>query len=393
MGRILSPARSVAWEILRLVEGGAHSDEALHSRGAALDARDRALATKLVLGVLRHQAQLDFHIAAFSGKRPEKLDAEIRAILRMGIYQLRYLDRVPAHAVVDDSVELTRRAHKRSACGFVNAVLRKVDRRPVEYPDAATGLSTPAWLLERWERRWGADGARAVAARFLIEPETFVRVAGDAPHGVELEATGVAGCYRLVRGDSAGLRVQDIGSQAIVPMLELAAGQSFLDLCAAPGNKTAQAMESGVRAIACDRSARRLAALDGLACDRVVLDAARALPFGRSFDRILVDAPCSGTGTLGRNPEIRWRLRSADIERHAARQRLLLRNALEVLDGRGRLVYSTCSLEAEENEGVVEAVLAELPHWRVATELRRIPGIDEGDGFYAAAVVAVEPTS
>jgi 16S rRNA (cytosine967-C5)-methyltransferase len=391
VGARLAPARKTAWEILRLAEGGARSDDLLRARGARLDARDRALATRLVLGALRHQAQLDHLISAFSGKSPTKLDPEIRAILRLGVYQLRYLDRLPAHAVVDDSVELVRRAHKRSACGFVNAVLRKVDRREVEFPDPATEFSVPAWLLERWESRYGQEVARGIARAFLEEPETYVRCTGTPPAGADLEPTEVAGCFRLVSGEAPGLRVQDIGSQTIVPLLELRQGQRFLDVCAAPGNKTAQALESGVRAVACDRSARRLAALEGLPCDRVILDAARAMPFGRRFDRILVDAPCSGTGTLGRNPEIRWRLSPEDPGRHAERQRMILRNALEALAPGGRLVYSTCSLEEEENEAVVAAVAGSR-----AVFMRRIPGVDAGDGFFAAVIEgrpAVFPTA
>ena len=168
----------------------------------------------------------------------------------MGIYQLRYLDRIPPHAAVSESVELIKRARKRSAAGFANAVLRKTDRAPVAWPDRAVELSHPAWLLERWEHQYGAAAAAAIAQADLQVPETYVN-----------PGTG---------------RIQDIGSQAIVPLLGLEPGQSFLDLCAAPGNKTAQALTYGVRAIACDIHPRRLAPLRSLDIGLVVLDGTRA---------------------------------------------------------------------------------------------------------------------
>jgi 16S rRNA (cytosine967-C5)-methyltransferase len=174
-------------------------------------------------------------------------------------------------------------------------------------------------------------------------------------------------------------RIQDIGSQAIVPLLELQPGQSLLDLCAAPGSKTAQALEFGVRAIACDIHPHRLQSLQGLNAPLVLLDAAAPLPFSARFDRILLDAPCSGTGTLARNPEIKWRLTPADIQELAARQSAILANALAALAPGGTLVYSTCSLEREENDDVVAP-------YRVSRILRRLPGRDPGDGFFAAVI-------
>ena len=167
-----------------------------------------------------------------------------------------------------------------------------------------------------------------------------------------------------------------------MPLLDLEAGQTFLDLCAAPGNKTAQALECGVRAVACDLHLRRLARMKELGCDFVVLDGTRPLPFAARFDRILVDAPCSGTGTLARNPEIKWRLRPADVADLHASQTALLRNALKLLAPGGRLVYSTCSLEREENEEVVEAVAPGARLWR------RLPGVHPGDGFFAAVLTS-----
>ena len=350
------PARQTAFAVLLRVESGGWASDLLLAATARLDSRDAGLASEIVFGVLRYRAQLDFLIEHFGGRR--KLDAEVRTALRMGVYQLRYLERIPAHAAVAESVELVKRARKGSAAGMVNAVLRKVDRAAVEWPTREVELSCPEWLLERWERHHGAETARGVALAALEEPQKYMRVS------------------------AAGTRFQDIGSQSIVPLLELEPGQTFLDLCAAPGNKTAQALEAGVRAVACDLHWHRLRELRGLGADLVVLDGTKPLPFTQRFDRILVDAPCSGTGTLGRNPEIKWRLRPDDLADLHGRQTALLRNALAILAPGGLLVYSTCSLEPEENSRVV----AEAAPDRAVSVWERLPGRDAGDGFWAAVI-------
>ena len=356
----IAPARRTAFAVLERVEGGGWASDLLLAAGAGLDSRDAALASEIVFGVLRYQTQLDFLIEHFGGQR--RLDVAVRLALRMGIYQLRYLERIPAHAAVAESVELVKRARKRSAAGMVNAVLRKVDRGRVEWRTREVELACPQWLLERWERHHGREAARAIALAALEEPEKYVRVT------------------------AAGTRFQDIGSQSIVPLLELEPGHTFLDLCAAPGNKTAQALEVGVRAVACDLHFHRLRELRGLAADLVVLDGTQPLPLARRFDRILVDGPCSGTGTLGRNPEIKWRLRPGDLSDLHGRQVALLRNALAALAPGGRLVYSTCSLEPEENREVV----SEAAPGRAAAVWERLPGRDAGDGFWAAVIKSDE---
>ena len=357
-------ARTLAFDILRKVESGGYASDLLLERAAGMDSRDAGLATEIVFGVLRYQAQLDYLIALYSG-RARKLDSEVRLALQMGIYQLRYLERVPAHAAVGDSVELVRRARKTSAAGFVNAVLRKTHREAVEWPSREIALSCPEWLLGRWERQYGCAAAEAIARAALEEP----------------------GKYRH------GARFQDIGSQSIVPLLEIEPGQRVLDVCAAPGNKTAQAVEAGARVIAADLHFHRLAQARGITADLVQLDATRPLPFPACFERVLVDAPCSGTGTLARNPEIKWRLKPADLADLAGRQRAILTNALAVVAPGGRLVYATCSLETEENQEVVEEVVAHARGWRIAATHERLPGRDAGDGFLAAVIKSDEPAN
>lgn len=363
------------------MERGGYASDLLATGSGHLDSRDAGLASEIVFGVLRYRAQLDYLARHYSGREASKLDIEVLTSLRMAIYQLRHLDRIPPHAAVSESVELIRQARKRSAMGFANAVLRKVDRRPVAWPDRSVELSHPAWLLERWDRQYGADAATAIARANLRPPETYVRIPGAAP-GPQFEPTDVPGCYRLGSGDAGGFRMQDIGSQTIVPLLDLHPGKTLLDMCAAPGNKTAQALEYGVDAIACDLHPDRIRMLRGLGIKLLAADGTRPLPFSRRFERILLDAPCSGTGTLARNPEIKWRLQPSDIEELHQRQVALLRQARAALAPDGLLVYSTCSLEYDENERVVETV----PPHLVARRMRRIPGQQPGDGFFAAVI-------
>lgn len=345
---MISPARQAAFDVLRKVQQGGYASDLLLERSAQLDSRDAGLASQIVFGALRYQPQLDFLIARRARRR---LDTEVRIALRMGIYQLRYLDRIPPHAAVGEAVELVKRAHKASAAGLVNAVLRNIGREPVDWPDRATELSMPPWLLERWDRRFGRETAGKIAVAFLEPAETHIAATG---------------------------RVQDIGAQSVVPFLDLHPGQTLLDLCAAPGNKTAQAIQAGARAIACDRHLHRLKPMRELGCPLVALDGTRPLPFRGNFDRILVDAPCSGTGTLGRNPEIKWRLEPRDLIDLHAKQVALVRRAMEHLCPSGRLVYSTCSLETEENEDVIQEIGGE---WQTT---QRLPGVNPGDGFFVA---------
>ena len=377
-GMRLSPSRQAGFGALMAVERGSWSAESVAAKTAHLDERDAALAQEIVFGVLRRRGELDVALAELARRPAARMDTAVRVALEMGLYQLRFLDRVPAHAVVNDSVELARRAGKSSAAAFVNAVLRRAAREELVTNEC---LSTPEWLRERWRAQYGADQGAGIARASLERPLRYIRV----PHGAEppprAEATDVPGCFVLESGDAGRFRFQDIGSQAVVPLLDLHPGQTFLDVCAAPGNKTAQALESGVRAIACDLHVSRAKTLPPLGIPIAVVNAEARLPFARKFDRVLVDAPCSGTGTLARNPEIKWRLSEADLEDLQRRQIAILKNALELVAAGGLLVYSTCSLEREENEDVVAASGA-----KVERTMQRIPGRDAGDGFFAAVL-------
>jgi 16S rRNA (cytosine967-C5)-methyltransferase len=404
----------MAFDILRSVEAkGAHAADLLHARiSAKVKPEDAALATELTLGVLRWQGLLDFLIG-HQVKKPSALDPEVQIALRLGLYQLRYLTRVPARAAVNESVELVKRARKRSAAGLVNAVLRRLAetaKEPVEKqlpagvsaPERLAILhSHPKWMVERWLRHFGEGRSVALLESNNHAPR-FTLVVHDPTRQqearAELEGAGLRvepgrwlRTALLIEGDAAGsvvarsdafckgcVSIQDEASQMIPLLLGTQPGDRVLDVCAAPGGKTiALAIAAGLHGsvVATDISPRRLKELTAqlrradIENARVVaLDAAQLLPFREQFDRILVDAPCSGTGTLGRNPEIRWRLREADLADFHRRQVALLTSAAAALAPGGTLVYATCSLEPEENEHVVAEVLV------ARSELQRVSG-------------------
>jgi 16S rRNA (cytosine967-C5)-methyltransferase len=363
--RSISRARLAAFEVLRAVSDGAYASDTLRIESRSLDSRDAGLASQIVFGCLRFQGQLDYLIFRYAGRKAADLDLPVRLAIRMAIFQLRYLERVPAHAAVHDSVELVK-SQKRAATGLTNAVLRKVTRDPIKWPDLATELSCPEWLLKRWQEHFGPEVARSMAAAALNEPTAYVRLA--APDG---------------------FRLQDTGSRSIVPLLDLQPGQTYLDLCAAPGNKTMQALDAVPRlAVACDISWKRLKEVPPV-CPRVVLDAAQPLPFAAKFDRVFIDAPCSGTGTLSPNPEIKWRLTEQDFPRFREKQQRIASEAAKLLAPGGKLLYATCSLEQEENEEVIRSLLSNRPGLELEREVWRLPGREPGDGFYAAVLRVV----
>jgi 16S rRNA (cytosine967-C5)-methyltransferase len=393
----ISPARLAAFEILLRVEEGAYASILLNSKEAALDVLDRGLTHELVMGVLRWQLWLDRLIEYYSGRKASDLDLAIRVILHLGLYQLRFLSRIPDSAAVNESVNLAKFARLRSAVPFVNAVLRRATREPQVDPAngindpierIAVNTSHPAWLIDRWSKAFGMEETEKFArANNEPAPVAFRVVSTRADEAAVLEslrqAGGVLTRSKIANGGwritGAGsllsqlvnrgeVYIQDEASQLVAEVLGAESGHRVLDLCAAPGSKTTQIADHALDSasvFAGDLHEHRLrtvvsaAKLQGLRnIQTVTLNALQLLPFVEgSFDRVLVDAPCSGTGTLRRNPEIRWRISPADIDDLSARQKQLLQNAARAVKPGGRLVYSTCSVETDENEDVREAFL------------------------------------
>ena len=440
-------ARLLALRILERVQrAGSYADVLLHSQlsRSGLGPADRALATELVYGTLRWRGRLDYLLSRFLDRPLERLEGLVANALRLGAYQILFADRVPASAAVDEAVRCTRALGAERATGLVNAVLRKLASAGPDLPlprleDDPLGhlmhtQSLPQWMAARWLEIYGPEEAAALAAACTqaapltlranphqIEADELVRqLQADFPearrcqyarHGVVLGRRGNPGS---LPGFLAGhFSVQDEASQLVIGLLDPQPGERVLDLCAAPGGKaTALAERVGKTGsvLALDRHPRRL---------ELVRRAARRLQLGRlecavrdgtrelgdlapvgGFDRVLVDAPCSGLGTLRRNPDARWRVRPADPARLAELQRALLRRAARVLSPDGVLVYSTCTLLPEENEGVVEGFLQEFPQFALASaheapeEVREVMAPDgtlrcwphrhDTDGFFAA---------
>ena len=445
-----APARTAAYHALRAIAGErADLPAALaKSRQHLSDERDRALTAEIVTGTLRWQRSLDHLVEHLSNRPVSRIDPEVTAILRLSLYQLLHLSRVPASAVVDDAVDLTRAARKPSASGFVNAVLRQTLRqrhrlplppRPEGMSDRAAALdylgvthSHPDWLVARWLDRYGFDAAersvqfnnqtpsltlranslrvlREEVARALADDDIETVPTAHAPHGLIVTAGNP-----LRRPPDGLFFVQDEASQLVPLAVNAQPGDRVLDLCASPGGKTtamAADMRDSGTIVACDVRDRRIALLkdtvhrSGAARIQVLrVGAAGALPFAAAFDRVLVDAPCSGLGTIRRDPDIRWRRSEGDLAALARDQGALLSRAAAVVVPGGRLVYATCSSEPEENEEVVDAFLAEHTDFSLL-DLRRerleviTPFLDDRgmmrtlpfehglEAFYAAALV------
>jgi 16S rRNA (cytosine967-C5)-methyltransferase len=404
---MIAPARVAAYAALSSVSAGrADLPSALASARAPLaDDRDRALVSEIVTGVQRWRAALDHVIAALAHRPIERLDPEVVEILRLSAYQLLHLTRVPAAAVVDDAVALTGRAGKRSAAGFVNAVLRAISRqrgalplpaRPADASDReaalayfSISLSHPRWLVERWYDRFGFDATEQwlqfdnAAAPLTLRVNRLRATPGQvaarlAQHGVEVEPCRFApDALSVVKGrprhagetDDGSFVIQDEASQLVALLAGAHPGARVLDTCASPGGKStalAAAMDNRGLLVACDVRPHRMELLRqtvttcGATNVRLVqADLLRPLPFSRPFDCVLVDAPCSGLGTLRRDPDIRWRRREGELEQFAASQRMMLRHAAASVAPGGRLVYATCSSEPDENEAVVDAFAAD----------------------------------
>jgi 16S rRNA (cytosine967-C5)-methyltransferase len=437
-------ARALALDVLmRVEEQSLHADVELASALAesALDVRDRALVSRLVYGTLAWQGRLDWQLARLTDRDPATLDPRVRMVLRLGLYQVSLLDRVPPHAAVGTSVELAKR-DVRAASGLVNAVLRRAvrEREVLPLPDPvrdpvehlAVAYSHPRWLVERWQRRFGvatrdllgADneaaptvlrarpGERAALITRLTDAGLACEPGRFAPDAVRVKAADP----HAITGWSDGVfSVQEEASQLVTWLLAPEPGMRVLDVCAAPGGKSAHAAElMGDRGavVAVDHRQRgagnvaRNAARLGLGSIRpLVLDARlanHAFP-PASFDRVLVDAPCSGLGTLRAHPEIRWRRTSADLIRLAAEQRRMLEAVTPLVRRGGVIVYSTCTLTDEENGDLVDSWIAAHPELRReradavlpptarplvddAGALLTLPHREGLDGFYAVRV-------
>jgi 16S rRNA (cytosine967-C5)-methyltransferase len=406
---MIAPARLASYNILCAVSAGnADLPSAIAgARNGLRDERDRALTAEITTGVQRWRASLDHLITEFARRPIDRLDPEIVEILRLSAYQLLHLTRVPAAAVVDDAVDLVKRAGKRSAAGFVNAVLRTISRRRGSLPlparpadpdarDAAldylsVALSHPRWLAERWYDRLGFTAAEAwmqfnntpasvtlranrlrtsrgaLIERLAIE-DIQVHPTAFAPDGVVVDEG------HPLRGhlqDDGLFVVQDEASQLVTLLAGDRPLSRVLDTCASPGGKTtaiAALMDGQGLLVACDVRERRIDLLrrtvtaSGAANVRIVqADLLQRLPFLSTFDCVLVDAPCSGLGTLRRDPDIRWRRREQDLCPLAAAELTMLQHASNNVAPGGRLVYATCSSEPEENEAVADAFLASTP--------------------------------
>jgi 16S rRNA (cytosine967-C5)-methyltransferase len=441
----VSPARAAAFDILlRVQQQDAYASELLHSeRLNKLSTADRALTTELVMGVLRWRSRLDLSIADASSRPLDKLDPEVLNALRLAAYQIHFLTRIPARAAINESVELMKRAKKRSAAPFANAVLRKLaPPQPVSLDPSlsasrvallAREFAHPEWLLERWLAQYGEARVARICEFDQRVPITAIRLDNTGLE-VELRNEGVefapgallASARIVIGGDLTQTRafregrvfIQDEAAQLVAALV--GAGSRLLDCCAAPGGKTAAlaARNPAAEIIAVELHAHRAELLRKrvrAANLQVVNTDVLTLTGNGAFDRVLADVPCSGTGTLARHPEIKWRLKPGDLGELHARQVAILRAALQQLAPGGRAVYSTCSLEPEENGDVVEEVLRQNPAYRLrdcreelerlrATGelawsdvglllsgpfLRTLPGVQPCDGFFAAVIERV----
>jgi 16S rRNA (cytosine967-C5)-methyltransferase len=449
----MTTVRLAAAEVLLAVGRGRTTlaNEVDRARMPLTDRRDRALLVELTAGTLRWRGALDALIELASRRPVRDIDERALAVLRLGVYQQRYLTRVPPHAIVNESVETVRRLGAPRAASFVNAVLRTVVRRgdrlrlPARPADDAprsawlaflsVSLSHPAWLVERWFDRHGARATESWCRFNNTTPAVVVRPlpgrdAGDLLAMLQSRGVQVARALhvsdalclqpgslgRLATDDLEQLHIQDEGSQLVARAVAAKRGERVLDLCASPGGKTlVMASDVGLepapastRFVAADYRRRRVHLLAEtlrraeVAAHIVTLDARRALPFRSTFDAVLVDAPCSGLGTLSRDPDVKWSRTASHLADLAADQRQMLRAAADVVRPGGRLVYATCSSEPEENLQVVEAFLAEDARFslvpivsggvppRLVDErgcLTTLPHRDTIDAFFAAMLV------
>lgn len=413
----ISPSRIAAFEILSKIETEkSFSSVLLPYYEGNLEPKDRALCHELTLGTLRKQIYLDRIIEKLTNGK--KIDSAVKIILRIGLYQLNFLDKIPAHAAINDAVNLVQKAKKMSAKGFVNAVLRRFTREKIElvYADEIEKLlvetSHPRWLVEKWIDQFGFEETAKLAEANNETPKLSFRFTAKTTEAIKnsLEKENIENQKTYLRelAENGKIYFQDEGSQIVADVVDLKENEKFLDLCAAPGSKVTQIANRKSKTanliIAGDLHFQRVKVLQencrqqGVEFVNVVqYDAEKVLPFGdESFDVILLDAPCSGTGTIRHNPEIRYFLQEKDFAELSAKQLKILKNASKLIKRGGRIVYSTCSLEKEENEVVCESFLQENEGFKLikpnlsedflTTEdfARTFPQKHKMDGFFIA---------
>ena len=427
----VTDARVAAADTLADLRGGMFLDAAFDKRAALLDARDRRWTQELVWGMLRRRGYIDHLLAPRVRGGIARLDGDLADLLRLGVYQLFHMGSVPPYAAIAQTVELAKQRHGIGASKLANAVLRRLDRErddlntplPADPVEAlAVEYSHPRWLVARWVARWGADETRALLAANNTEAPLIIRPWGVVREQLEamLEASDVSVEDAPLVPDSLQLGpgtlltalgafqqgqcfVQDPAATLVVKYAAVPEGARVADLCAAPGGKTVELARTASYVTAADASETRIKRLeetiDRLELDHVtaVVADARDANLG-TFDAVLIDVPCTGTGTFRRHPDARWRLRASDLAVMAATQRTILRSAAQAVAPGGLLIYSTCSLEPEENDAQVEAFLADHPDWTLeppaagavpatvldAGRLRVLPQRHGTDGSFAA---------
>jgi 16S rRNA (cytosine967-C5)-methyltransferase len=409
----LTSGRLTALGVLRAVRSGDLADRALDRLGGRLAHRDFGWTQELVYGTLRLRGRLDHLLAQLVRGGPERLEPDVLDVLRLGAYQLLEMSSVPPYAAISQSVELARAAGAARAAGLVNGVLHALQRGSAELsfpdPDAdpvgflASWGSHPRWMVERWVERWGAVAARSLVEADNTRPELFLRPVGIgvaealarlAEAGLEAEPVPFApDSVRLLPPATAHHAlaivpavVQDPAAALVVRYAAVPRGARVLDLCSAPGGKAAGVADAAAFVVAADLSTRRLQRLRqnvarlGLA-ERVaaVVADARTPPFAPA-DFVLLDAPCTGTGTLRRHPDGRWRVGPAELAELVALQAEILDAAAPLVRPGGVLVYSTCSLEPEENEAQVSRFLHRNPTFTRAPAAELDPSLLDADG-------------
>lgn len=435
----LSSARQVAFQILwRVMTEQAFATNLLVSNlTTKLSSLDRSLTQEIVLGSLRQERYLDYFLEKIGGLKLNKLDKEVLIILRLGFYQIHFLSRIPDYAVVNDCVNLTKISGKASASRLVNAVLRKLTRLQIKekiscqdpIEEIALNHSHPTWLIKNWVNHYGLSVAQSIAESNNKPNPICFRVNNlKITTGQILEllkrnnvviqpSSLLETAFCLMEGDSqillklareGKIYLQDVASQLIAHLVTAEKGMRIFDACAAPGGKTtliASLMENQGLIIAGDLHLARVKLIQQTAkklgvsiINSICCDVTKHVPINQNilFDRVLVDAPCSGTGTLRHNPEIKWRLFPEKLEELSKLQLEIISNCANLVKSKGRLIYSTCSLEYEENEQVIEKFLsknknfrlvkAEVPELLITKEgfIRTFPYRDNTEGFFAA---------